>query len=95
VPRGSGIIQLGDVSTYGDWHVTGGNLDLSFDIRSVSLEDQCLLERYQVTPEPLKVKLPHDQTPSKAAIIGYERKDRNVVFFVSRREATTRHTSVR
>jgi hypothetical protein len=80
--RGKGLIRLGNMTSYGEWHILNGQLLISFDSRSLSPEHQSVLEQYRTCPDPLQFQLP-GKNPEKARIIGFERKALEAVFYVS------------
>jgi hypothetical protein len=84
VSCGNGLIRLGDVTSYGDWQIVTGCLEILFDIRSLTLEHQRVLMQYQAWSGPLEFRLPDDQRSTKSRILGFERRQRQSVFYISR-----------
>ena len=82
--EGFGVIQLGDVTSYGQWRSLDGNIELSFDTRSLSLDRQRDLENYRQSSVPIPVQIPSDRRPVKGVVIGFQRDDRNAKFYVTR-----------
>src|SRR5688500_20378054 len=88
--RGSGLIRLGNMTSYGEWRILEGQLEISFDLRSASREHQNMLTRYQAYPDALQIQLPDGSDPSIVRIIGYERRLREAIFYISQEKVTVR-----
>jgi hypothetical protein len=84
VSCGTGLIRLGDVTSYGEWNIVTGCLEILFDLRALTLEQQRVLMQYQAWPGPIEVRLPDDKKSTKARIVGFDRRQREAVFYISR-----------
>jgi hypothetical protein len=83
--EGFGIVQLGQVKSYARWFSLDGDLQLTFDTRSLPLQDQTELQSYQESSQPLPVQIPGDSKPSQGVVVGFQHLGRSVKFYVSRR----------
>jgi hypothetical protein len=81
--EGFGVVQLGEVTSYGQWKVLDGQIEMSFESRSLSLEKQADLEHYRNSSQPLQVQLPGDRRPAWGIVIGFQRNDRIATFYVT------------
>ena len=89
--EGVGIVQLGEVKSYGKWRFEDGQLQISFETQSLSLDKQQSLQRYRNSPNSaLPVLLPGGRRKTNGRIIGFEREHKTATFYVSREEPAER-----
>jgi hypothetical protein len=82
--EGFGVVRLGEVSSYGHWAALDGQLEISFESRSLSVDKQEELEHYRNSSVPIQVQIPGERRPVRGVVIGFLRDDRSAKFFVTR-----------
>jgi hypothetical protein len=87
--EGFGVVRLGEVSSYGHWTALDGQLEISFESRSLSLPKQEELEHYRHSSLPIQVQIPGERRAVKGVVIGFLRDDRSAKFFVTRHAPKT------
>ena len=87
--EGAGIVQLGEVNSFGRWEVSEGQLLISFEMHSLSHDHNLRLEQYRNSSKPLPVRLP-GQSKASGVVLGFERDRKVARFFVACEQALPR-----
>jgi hypothetical protein len=82
--EGHGVIRLGDVTAYGGWKAVDGQVEVSFETRSLSIQAQDKLDRCKVPSCVLSVQLPKDQSAEKATLMGFRESGKTMTFILER-----------
>lgn len=80
--EGFGVVQLGDVTAYGQWKMhVDGYLEISLGRQSLSLEKQRGIEN---SSTPIQVQIPGDRAPVMGSVIVFQCDDHAATFQVLR-----------
>jgi hypothetical protein len=82
--RGFGVIRLGDVTAYGEWNAYDGQMEVSFETRSLSLRVQDELDHYKAPSREVKLQLPRDAAAERAVVTGFRDSGRKMTFILKR-----------
>ena len=80
---GTGLVQLGEVSSLATWNSDEGRIEITFNTENLSADRMRDLEHYRSSSRPVEVHLPGRQTV-RCVVLGFNRSAHAASFYLTK-----------